>query len=98
MALTLKGIAEQLYEIYGFQNQHDVMAYDVDGNECSLYDLKKLAAHETGYFLLGRNKRKNRVIRRCEEDGGAGEVVFTIKGPRWPVSIKEHNRMRASLV
>ncbi|MBK6932789.1 MAG: hypothetical protein IPH12_18765 [Saprospirales bacterium] len=74
------------------------MAYDVDGNECNLYDLKKLAAHETDYFHLAETSAKNRVIRRCEEDGGAGEVVFTIKGPRWPVSIKEHNRMRASLV
>lgn len=79
------------------QNQHHVRVFDENGNECDLYDLKRAAIDDDRYYILGRNRRNVRVIRIRDDDGGAGPVVWTVKGPIAPAPIRRHRDERATL-
>jgi hypothetical protein len=95
--MKLKGIVEVLYEVFGTHNQHHVRVTDEDGNECDLYDLKRAAIDDDRYYVLGRNKRNVRVIRVREDDGGAGPVLWTVKGPISPAPIRRRRDEQPSL-
>lgn len=95
--MKLNGIVEVLYEVFGTQNEYHVRVTDEDGNECDLYDLKRAAIDDHRYYILGRNKRNVRVIRIREDDGGAGPVVWTVKGPVSPAPIRRHRDEQPSL-
>lgn len=95
--MKLNGIVAVLYEVFGTQNEYHVRVVDEDGNECDLYDLKRAAIDDDRYYILGRNKRNVRVIRIREDDGGAGPVVWTVKGPVLPPPVWRNRDEHTSL-